>query len=73
MEKSLSFPNKQQYAKVSKRKLPIYYCYIFKDFVNWLMLHWYLEIGHGRSTYTMEISKINEQYKSTPYPHSLSC
>lgn len=73
MEKSLSFPNKQQYAKVSKRKLPIYYCHIFKDFVNWLMLHWYLEIGHGRSTYTMEISKINEQYKSTPYAHSLSC
>lgn len=34
MEKSLSFPNKQQYAKVSKRKLPTYYCCIFKDFVN---------------------------------------
>ena len=73
MEKSLSFPNKQQYAKVSKHKLPTYYCYIFKDFVNWLMLHCYLEIGHGRSIYTMEISKINEQCKSTPYPHSLSC
>ena len=40
MEKSLSIPNKQQYAGASKYKLPTYYCYISKNFVNGLMLHW---------------------------------